>query len=570
MAIATFWAGTDGKDGTYGVDTATVLDGTASASVFFSLWTEFEGILSGLTDAPTTSFESDDKVYFLTGNEYVYYNGTTAGNVTDIAKVPTVTLGKKPDGTSGTANEKFNHLSDKWKTSYDPDGIATAFVLDKIYQSDGVTPITLSANLFKAYIYEVEKVEGTDFTFNRTTWTATFTSAPAAGTDTLQIQLEATALMDQTLIAKCTMAIEYAGNNNTAVFISGHPTYPNIVRYSWFYDPTYFPEDADISVGNDSRSVTGWGRMNDYLITYKEPGDEFVQWYSYINVDSTSGSVTVPTFGLSDEFGCIAPRTVLPAQNGLLALSDKGVVWTWASLTKGQANCKIVSQGVNGKNGIASGILDNTKADLALAHAEISGNKYLLHIKDKVWVLDLEYSDLAGGVYCWYPYTGIYANAGYFLTRSDVLYMGDNVNGLIYSEQQITNDNPYSDDGVAIDAWWTSPLMFLGGREWIKKFERINLTFKASYGTEHTLTLISDSGEEDIVLLQESGIFDARYFHASYFNAGTEAPNYPKSQGEKIGIKAEYFQFRIRNNTLNRSIAMLAVMISFKLRKKVK
>ena len=69
MAIATFWAGTDGKDGTYGVDTTTVLDGTASASVFFSLWTEFEGILQGLTDAPTTSFESGDKVYFLTGNE---------------------------------------------------------------------------------------------------------------------------------------------------------------------------------------------------------------------------------------------------------------------------------------------------------------------------------------------------------------------------------------------------------------------------------------------------------------------------------------------------------------------
>ena len=148
--------------------------------------------------------------------------------------------------------------------------------------------------------------------------------------------------------------------------------------------------------------------------------------------------------------------------------------------------------------------------------------------------------------------------------------MSDSAAGLLYTEQQIANDNPYSDDNVAIDAWWTSPLMFLGGREWIKKFERINLTFKASYGTEHILSLMSDSGVEDIPLLQESGIFDARYFNAEYFNAGSDAPDYPESQSEKIGIKAEYMQFKIRNKMLNRSMTLLAAVISYRLRKRVK
>jgi len=528
------------------------------------------GTVLTVTDAPTTFFQVKGKAFILTGTEYLYYDGTNPiATVQSIAYVPTTVLTKKPDGTGGLKNEAFNHMSDKWKESFDGNGTATEYVITKQLLPDGLTPITLSANLFKAYIYEVPMTEGAGFTFDRTTWKATFTTAPAIGVDNVQIQLEADALMDQTLITKCDKAIEFGGKNNSVVFVSGNPSYPNIARYCWFFDPTYFPQDQDISIGNDARSITGWGRMNDYLVTYKQPGDEFVQWYSTLDLDA-AGVMVVSTNGLNDELGCIAHKTVHPAQNGLLALSDKGVVWTWSSLIKGQANCKIVSQGVNGKNGIASGILDNTKEDLALAHAEISGNKYLLHIKDKVWVLDLEYSDLANNVYCWYPYTGLYGNAGVFYKRDNVLYMGDKANGIMYRENQAEDANLFSDDGAIIDGWWTSPLMFLGGREWIKKFERIRVTFKTSAITEHILSLISDLGVEDLVLVQEAGIFDFSYFDFSMFTFGVNNPDYPSTQSEKIGYKGEYLQVKIRNNKLNRGLTMLAMSIEYRLRKKVK
>jgi hypothetical protein len=293
------------------------------------------------------------------------------------------------------------------------------------------------------------------------------------------------------------------------------------------------------------------------------------QWYSEIDIDS-AGKVSFPTFGLNDEFGCIAPRTVHSAQNGLLALSDKGVVWTWPSLVKGQANCKMISRNINGRNGVAVGLLDNTKADLANAHATVHHNKYLLHVKDKVWVLDLDYSDLASGVYCWYPYSGLYAKAGSFLTRSDKLYMSDNAIGLLYKEMQTGEYMLYADDGVAIDAWWTSPVMFLGGREWIKKFERIRITFKTGVWREHTLSLISDLGVEVLTLNQEAGIFDFGYFDFSNFNFGVINPDYPSTQSEKIGYKGEYFQFKISNSLLNNGLTVLAVGIEYSLRKKVK
>ena len=515
---------------------------------------DFKVVYSGLTDAETSSFEMGDKVFFLTGADFIYYDGITCGNVTDIAYVPTITLGRKTTG-GGTPNERLNHLSNSWKDSFDPDGVAKTFPLS--FSGLSAKPVT-------AILNGVDKVETTHFTVNRVTGVATWIDAPPSGTDTLTMQAERIGLMDHTVITRCNMNVEFGGKNNSLVFVAGNPSYPNVARHCWVYDPTYWPEDSDISIGNDSRFITGFGRMNDYLVTYKEPGDEFVQWYSSLDLDA-DGNISVSTNGLNDEFGCVAPRTVHPAQNGLLALSNRGVVWTWPSLVKGQANCKIVSRNVNGKNGIARGILDNTEADLSLAHAKVSGNKYLLHIKDKVWVLDLDYSDLANGTYCWYPYTGVYGRAGLFFARDNILHIGDNVEGIIYKESEIQ----FSDDDIAVDAWWTSPLMFLGGRNWIKKFGRIRLTFKVGSGNKHTLTFITDQGPEDIVINQEAGFFSASFFNAEFFNAGVLNPDYPSTQVEKIGYKGEYFQFKIRNNRIN-GLTMLAASIDYSLLKQIK
>jgi hypothetical protein len=523
------------------------------------------GTVLSFADAPVSFFVQGDKCFFLTGNEFLYYDGTNpVATVQSISYIPTTVMGRAPSGTGGKPNEKFNHLTNKWKESFSGDNTSTTYQLTK--QAD----VTLSTDPLTAWVDGVQKSETTDFTVDRTAWTVTFAVAPSQGTDNVVIQAEATNLMDPTLITKCTMAIEFAGKTDSHVLVSGNPEHPNTVYYNAVYDCTYWPEDDDFNVGGDSRDISGWGRMNEYLVTYKEPGDEYGQYYSQINIDSTTGAVSYETYGLNDEFGCIAPKTVHPAQGGLLALSDKGVVWTWPSLVKGQANCKMVSRNVNGRNGIGKGILDNTQTDLKNAHAEVYLNKYLLHVADTVWVLDLDYSDLANNVFCWYPYKGLYSNAGLFFNRSQRLYMADNANGLVYSERNDDELLKWVDDGQLIDAWWSSPLMFLGGRDWIKKFERINLTFKPTHGTEHILSLISDLGVEDIPLRQEAGRFDFRFFNFLFFNLGVSNFTYPSTQSEKIGYKGEYFQFKIRNNSYNRGLTMLAANITFSLRKKVK
>jgi hypothetical protein len=112
--------------------------------------------------------------------------------------------------------------------------------------------------------------------------------------------------------------------------------------------------------------------------------------------------------------------------------------------------------------------------------------------------------------------------------------------------------------------------MFLGGREWVKKFERINLTFKPTHGTYHTLSLISDQGIEEIPLLQSAGRFDYRYINFDFINYGSQNAPMPGTQSEKIGYKGEYFQFKIRNNSYNRGMTLLAALVQFSLMKMVK
>ena len=50
----------------------------------------------------------------------------------------------------------------------------------------------------------------------------------------------------------------------------------------------------------------------------------------------------------------------------------------------------------------------------------------------------------------------------------------------------------------AIDAWWTSPII-TSDRAWIKKFERLNITF-GGQAKHHVLTVITDDGVEDTAI----------------------------------------------------------------------
>jgi len=507
------------------------------------------GSKASIEDAVTIFFTMGDKVYIKTPFDYCVYDGTNP--VEDVVGyIPTISLSRTPDGVA-TENEELNYLSNSWKDSFNGDGMSTAYQLSFT---------GLSATTVKAWIDGVEKIEDTDFTVDRTNGIVNWGSAPPSGTNNVVIQAEKDGLMDATMITKCTIHTIYGGKNDTRVFFAGHPELLNWRFHSALFDPTYFPESNYVLVGSDAEAITDFGRMIDYLIIYKERR----AFYSYIEGPNNDGKVYFPVLPLNDEYGCIAPRTVQPAQGGLLALSEEGVTWTIPSMVRGQLNVKVVSRNINKRSYVVYGLLDNTKDDLKNAHAIIYDEKYMLHIKDKVWVLDLRFSDLSRGECCWYPYDGIPGKASCFIEKDEDLYIGDKEQGLIYKSQ-----SRYLDDGEAIDAYWTSPLLFVGGRDWIKKFERLNVTFMGQPEGNHTLTIITDQGTEDILLLiQDERVFDYGIIDYGSFTYGI--PLYPSTQSEKVGYKGEYLQWKIRNNQPDEDMTILAQSLQYSLRKRVK
>ena len=516
--------------------------------------TSLMGTPATIANAVTNFFEMGDVLYAYNGTNYVQWTGT--GTVTTvIGKVPEVVTDKNPDGTGGASNEEYNLFSCSWKETFSGTVGDTVYVLNM----GG-----LSATPLKAWVDGVEKTETTHFTVDRTAGEITFGVAPGEGTNNVTIQAEITGLFDLTYITKSTAHTIYGGKSDTRLFLCGADS--NTRYRSGLLDPTYFPQSSFELVGSDNEKLVGFGKMIDYLISFKEN----TIWYSYI--DDTTSPNTFPTFPLNDEYGCIAARSIQPVQGGLLALSKEGVIFVTPSLVRGQLNTYVVSKNINGRNLVADGLLDNTLADLRSAHSYIYNDKYLLHVKDKVWVLDLKYTDLINKVYCWYPYDGVPGLAKCFIEKDNILHIGSNANGLVFKEisEEESNFKIYLDDGSEVEAWWTSPILFLGGRDWVCKYERISIFLKGGYCTDHTLTFITDQGVEDVTVRQQAGILHYSFINYACFNYGSDRPIFPESQTEKIGHKGEYFQFRIRNNTYNRGMVMLGCSIQYSHRKRVK
>lgn len=510
---------------------------------------------ANITDTTTGFFTMNDTCYAYTGTEFVQYTGS--GTVaTVVGYVPKYTTGRSPDGTTSAADEELNLLSNSWKDVFTGTVAATDYHLSFT---------GLSATLVKAWVDGVEKTETTDFTVNRTTGVVTFSVAP--GAVQVIIQAEKDNLNDPTDITKCTIFSVYGGKEDTRVFAAGHPTLVNYRWRSYLVDPTYWPISAFELITSDAEAVTGFGRMIDYQIIYKE----YSQQYSYVN--EVSGVVSFPVLPLNDEYGCASARTIAPAQGGLLALSYRGVIWTQPSLVRGQANCKMISAKVNDTRTSTTqviGILDHTKAEIEAAFSILINQKYYLHIDDTVWILDLKYSDLVSGIYCWYRYTGLPGSASCFLDRSGDLYFGDNTNGLVY--KPIDNVDPmleYNDDGAAIDSYWFTPFLFMGLRNYIKKFERLNLTFAGQPDSGHQVSVYTDQGPEDIALTySDSRSFDYSRIYYDDWTYGLMA--YPQTESERVGYKGEYIQYRLRNNTLNQGMTVLSQSLEYSIRKKVR
>jgi hypothetical protein len=280
-----------------------------------------------MTDARTSIFYFESKLYFLNGTEYKEYDGTTFQDVDPY--IPTVAIGTPPAG-GGTPFESINLLTGKKKQEFVGDGVATAYQLAEL---------GLDANLVTCTIDGVTKTEVTHFTVVRATGIVTFSVAPA---DESEVILGWTKVEsgNADLVKKNKYAMINGPGNDTSVFIWGNPAQKNRRSWSGTLKANYFPVINFTLVGSDEFAITDIVPHYSRQIISKQDRTHF----SYAEWNATAQAWDYPVFDLNEAVGNEAYNGVQIVKNSPVSIY-KGSWWLWSNTdTEDERNADIISE----------------------------------------------------------------------------------------------------------------------------------------------------------------------------------------------------------------------------------
>jgi hypothetical protein len=303
----------------------------------------------------SNAFIYEDVFYFMDGNLYLQYDGSTLKDV--YGYVPTTSIARKPAG-GGTIHEDVNMLT-PWrintfladgeykrakgnyiiengiripqkngdyfeesdgtytkvpKGEYDyVDGEyvakeygdyylegSTEYYLDARNLDDGkpVLPPTVTVD-------DKPMIATIDFEYDLAEGKITFYKPPVApktdGQDNVSVKFKKTVEGYRDNVVKCTLLQVF----DNRVFVSGNPDYPNTVWHCSLHDPTYFSDLDYYREGVDSAAVTGLVAGNNAIWVFREPSDaNTTVFYHTPTIDSDYGKI-YPSQHSSITTGCV-------------------------------------------------------------------------------------------------------------------------------------------------------------------------------------------------------------------------------------------------------------------------
>lgn len=508
-------------------------------------------IYSSKADAPTRFFTFGDKCYIMDGTNFLRYDGTTVTTVESAAYVPTLTVGRAPAG-GGTAFENWNLLGAGFKDSFSGDGTT------KIYQ---LSITGLDATAVTATVGVTAKVETTDFTVNRTTGVVTFITAPATGVaNNVVITAYKTQAGYPDRVKKCLGFEIYGGTNDTRAFLFGNPAFPNVLRRCGLQDPTYWPELAFAQVGSDAGTIKRLVKQFSRCNIIKEPTPNDTTIFSMSFEQDATGAAVFPIIPLNSSIGCTAPDSLQLIENVPTFLSPGGVYGIVGSNVSDERNVVRISDQVQPSLMSESGLDNTVSVDF--------DNKYFLVVNGNCYVYDYRLQNAADSRPVWYVWNNIPATC--FLEVDGLLYFGAG-DGLVYRFLRITEDGAYSDDGEAIDAYWTSKVFSFGDDEHLKIVEKIFFSLNPS--VRASADIFYDTDRESVIdeplTTLRVDLLDFNSMDFDNFSFNTSA--LPQEFSAKVKAKKiVYFQITAKNNRLNESMGILSVGIKVQTQREVK
>ena len=383
------------------------------------------------------------KVYLLGGGEYKSWDGgTDTAFATVEGYVPLIQTATTPKG-EGTLVETVNRLTGKRRVQFSPDGTATVFQLP---EKD---------------INEVSSVKSggepvTNCTMDLENGTVTFTAAPAAGTNTVEIEYrkgdgarsEVTGMKYSEL---------FNGATDTRVFLYGDGTnravYSGVPFATGRASAEYFPDLHELTVGESNTPLTALVRHYSRLMAFKTDS-AWAILQGEIGLADGGSTAAFYVQPVNRQFGNEAPGQVRLLENNPLTM-DAGSVYQWRS---GSSYASYISNNENNAKRISDRVASTLKGfdlkKVLTANIKADHEFWFLH---GTRALILNYANDSWYLYDGLPFSRIVEYEGTVIGFSD--------DGAVVEFSQKYR----SDNGAPIDCYAATGAMDFD-KDWLLKY----------------------------------------------------------------------------------------------------
>ena len=383
------------------------------------------------------------KVYLLGGGEYKSWDGgTDTAFATVEGYVPLIQTATTPKG-EGTLVETVNRLTGKRRVQFSPDGTATVFQLPE------------------KGINEVSSVKSggepvTNCTMDLENGTVTFTAAPAAGTNTVEIEYrkgdgarsEVTGMKYSEL---------FNGATDTRVFLYGDGTnravYSGVPFATGRASAEYFPDLYELTVGESNTPLTALVRHYSRLMAFKTDS-AWAILQGEIGLADGGSAAAFYVQPVNRQFGNEAPGQVRLLENNPLTM-DAGSVYQWRS---GSSYASYISNNENNAKRISDRVASTLKGfdlkKVLTANIKADHEFWFLH---GTRALILNYANDSWYLYDGLPFSRIVEYEGTVIGFSD--------DGAVVEFSQKYR----SDNGAPIDCYAATGAMDFD-RDWLLKY----------------------------------------------------------------------------------------------------
>lgn len=466
----------------------------------------FTEIKTGVNNVKSTAFfmqeNNEGKMYILTGNDYLCYDGTTVSEVEDIAYVPTILISRNPTG-GGTVYEPINLIGKKRKESFL--GNAT----DKVYQ--------LSANSIDS-VDKIEKTNAsggldtlvvtTDYSVDLATGKVTFTNAHdviVAGQDNVFITYCKTVEGYADRIKKCTISTLYGLGGSNRVFVSGNSDYK---AYDWFseiFKPTYFPDLNYSVVGSDETAIMGYQKLGRFLIIIKEDNQQDSTIFQRWGTLQSDGSILFQIEQGIAGTGAISKYCFANLIDEPLFLSRQGIMATTSTNLLSERTIENRSYYVDSQL--------TKEGNLVNAVACEWNGYYILAVNNRAYIMDSRnktYKNRTGTDFVYECYHWVNIPAICFLSISGDLYFGTEDGRICKFNTDILGLEKFNDDDNPVVCQWSTKNDDDGASYLFKTMQKkgCTVTIKPYVRSSANISVIVDGEPEKQLRYHTMDIFD--------------------------------------------------------------